>query len=910
MGKIFILVEREEKKQTLAAALSDTAEVLVVPAVAAVVEAKNVDYLARGEEGFLFKPAVESRQTLKTLLQAGTPRIYLAFDSSVMGEYSSWLWTGMVDQLSKGALHCRRLHLASLEESGFTKAKALVEPIDSARCACLYFEEAFQGCLAGHLGRLLGTRVGPGGIPLTMQTIAVLTLLAERDQEVRSHAGTPKWQVELSLQADGPAFPARLQEVFGVCCDGNLDHRQQAKEVAADLADQVFQVVARQENDLEIAAPQPYDLHGLILDAFRYCRIPFGEAMRAARDLFDGLEIDGRPQPLISSLYPLAGDKMEPLLAAVANQVGTAFGEQVLVRRTPAGHAILPLQPAKAAADIAGLSGAARQIYDLVRQRALASQMVPARGTEIVIRLATQKYQLQSQFRVIDEPGFLQIYSHGYDNLLIDKGAEVPQEEQQARVAQVVPLQRSGLVPELYLLPGLFEDLAELGVGGREELIVLLGRLCESGYIMARGDGSLQCDTNLFKVVNTLNRAFPAMQGMNFLVYYGQTIDEVATGRKRFQMALKQFDQNLGIQGKPLVKPKMPTTLPKRLKKSKSIIKGEEKGQAPPKASAGRSAAVLSDFDQQPPRQQSRQDRSAVEPAEPLAEPAEQGFEEQDDDRQPVSADMEEVAVQAPAGEEEPLSGPEAESGEQPVSGSAAGELQTGQQADEPPEAAPIPADSDQGESGQPERGGEAEVFQTADTTMNTPPVQESSAAVEHVAKPPPFAETGHQAGGEVATKPCPQCGRPMVYRQDRFGGYWACTGVPACRHTQNAGAEQNEAGDSCPLCHEGQLLIKRTPTGKDMYVCARPECEFMAWSKPHAVHCPLCTSVFLVEQKRADGSVMLTCPKAGCNYARDMNGSSDQEAPVAKKKVLVRRGKKASGGGAKRKVVVRRRKK
>lgn len=240
------------------------------------------------------------------------------------------------------------------------------------------------------------------------------------------------------------------------------------------------------------------------------------------------------------------------------------------------------------------------------------------------------------------------------------------------------------------------------------------------------------------------------MQGMNFLVYYGQTIDEVATGRKRFQMALKQFDQNLGIQGKPLVKPKMPTTLPKRLKKSKSIIKGEEKGQAPPKptASAGRSAAVLSDFDQQPPRQQNRQDRPAVEAAEPLAEPAEQGFEEQDDGRQAVPADMEEVAVQAPAGEEEPLSAPEAASGEQPVSESAAGELQAGQQADEPPEAAPIPADSDQGESGQPERGVEAEVFQTADTTMNTPPVQESSAAAEHVAKPPPFAETGHQAGG------------------------------------------------------------------------------------------------------------------------------------------------------------------
>ena len=120
MAPKYILVETEEKRKTLHAALGDEGEVIVVPSIAAVVEVKNVDHLSRGTEGFFFKPVSGCHDVLKRVLQSGQENVYLAFDRSELGEYSSWLWAGVAGQLYKGVLHCHRLHLASLDKKGLT----------------------------------------------------------------------------------------------------------------------------------------------------------------------------------------------------------------------------------------------------------------------------------------------------------------------------------------------------------------------------------------------------------------------------------------------------------------------------------------------------------------------------------------------------------------------------------------------------------------------------------------------------------------------------------------------------------------------------------------------------------------------------------------------------------------------
>lgn len=579
MGQPYILVETAEKGQTLQEALKDKGEVIVVPAISATVEVENIDHLARGEEGFSFRPIAACHDVLKKLLQKGQKDVYLAFDQSARGEYSSWLWSGVAGQLYKGVLHCHRLHLASLDVKGVTKAMELVEPIDSGQAARFYFEECFQGCFATHLSRLLGTRSGPGGIPLFISVLTTLALLAEREQEVKEFSGTPKWHVQLSLQGPNGLVPATLKEVFGVCCDETLEGREQAKEIAGDLVGQSFRVVSRQENSLEIPAPQPYTLYELVFDAFRYCQIPLMEAMQAAISLFAGVSFDGRRQALISSLYPVSLGNVQPLADAVQQQIVVRFGQENLRKAPLTEYGIMPVDPQIGPEDLSGLSDVFQKIYDLVWRRTMASQMQGGIGKEIILGLETKKYRLQSECLVIENLGFLQVYQYGFDALLATRVDEALQQDEEAKVAQVVPEQLVGRTQDLYTLPSLADDLSELGIDRQEEVVQILGRLCAAGYVNAQDSGILQCDANLFKVVNTINRAFPGMQGMNFVVYYAQTVDEVASGRKRFQMALKQFDQNLIMQGKPLVKVKMPTSLPKRPKNQKALLKAMEHRQ-------------------------------------------------------------------------------------------------------------------------------------------------------------------------------------------------------------------------------------------------------------------------------------------------------------------------------------------
>jgi len=88
-------------------------------------------------------------------------------------------------------------------------------------------------------------------------------------------------------------------------------------------------------------------------------------------------------------------------------------------------------------------------------------------------------------------------------------------------------------------------------------------------------------------------------------------------------------------------------------------------------------------------------------------------------------------------------------------------------------------------------------------------------------------------------------------------------------------------------------------------------DCEFMAWSRPHAIPCQIYQSPFLVEKRKTDGTVLFRCPKAGCGYqqvpglAAVAADSLKQKAPSAKRKILVRRvGAGTVGAGGKKKLV------
>ncbi|WP_367985677.1 type I DNA topoisomerase [Streptococcus sp. ZY1909104] len=114
------------------------------------------------------------------------------------------------------------------------------------------------------------------------------------------------------------------------------------------------------------------------------------------------------------------------------------------------------------------------------------------------------------------------------------------------------------------------------------------------------------------------------------------------------------------------------------------------------------------------------------------------------------------------------------------------------------------------------------------------------------------------QIKDEPAGFDCDVCGHPMVIKLGRFGKFYACSNFPDCRNTKQI---TKEIGVTCPVCHQGQVIERKSKRNRLFYGCDRyPECEFTSWDKPVGRACPKCDH-YLVEKKVRGGGKQVVCP-------------------------------------------------
>jgi DNA topoisomerase-1 len=125
---------------------------------------------------------------------------------------------------------------------------------------------------------------------------------------------------------------------------------------------------------------------------------------------------------------------------------------------------------------------------------------------------------------------------------------------------------------------------------------------------------------------------------------------------------------------------------------------------------------------------------------------------------------------------------------------------------------------------------------------------------------PAPAASNEEAATGKV----CEKCGKPMLFKQGRFGRFLGCSGYPECRSTMPL-----DLGVACPEpgC-TGKISEKRTKKGKTFFSCTNyPTCKFALWNRPVPEPCPSCGAPFLVEKVTRNGGSYRACFRKECKY-------------------------------------------
>jgi DNA topoisomerase I len=128
------------------------------------------------------------------------------------------------------------------------------------------------------------------------------------------------------------------------------------------------------------------------------------------------------------------------------------------------------------------------------------------------------------------------------------------------------------------------------------------------------------------------------------------------------------------------------------------------------------------------------------------------------------------------------------------------------------------------------------------------------------------------EASGEV----CDKCGRPMVFKQGRYGRFLACSGYPECRNVRALGTGVNCPEPGC----QGELVQKVSKRGKMFFSCNRyPQCKYAMWDKPVPRPCPQCGSPFMIEKESKREGTTLQCPRKECGYREPVEEREAAEA-------------------------------
>ncbi|MCB1819464.1 MAG: type I DNA topoisomerase, partial [Gammaproteobacteria bacterium] len=129
----------------------------------------------------------------------------------------------------------------------------------------------------------------------------------------------------------------------------------------------------------------------------------------------------------------------------------------------------------------------------------------------------------------------------------------------------------------------------------------------------------------------------------------------------------------------------------------------------------------------------------------------------------------------------------------------------------------------------------------------------------------------------EKVGRQCPECGEDLVFKQGRYGRFIGCSGYPTCRFIEPL-EKPKDTGVTCPQCHKGTLMQRKSRRGKVFYSCSTyPTCDYAVWNEPVAEPCPNCGWPVLTIKTTKRSGTQKVCPQQECSFAEAYEAPSQE---------------------------------
>ncbi|WP_426492352.1 type I DNA topoisomerase [Hymenobacter sp. 102] len=434
-----------------------------------------------------FKPtyvvSADKREIISQLkkLAKEAETVWLASDDDREGEAISW---HLAETLNLNDKKTRRIVFREITKN------AILNAIDNPREIDLNLVNAQQARRV--LDRLVGFELSPvlwkkvkAGLSAgRVQSVAV-RLVVEREREINQFKTSSAYRVVARFDAGrGAVLEAELPTRFKT--------REEAEAFLARCVGAAYRIENLEKKPGKRSPAPPFTTSTLQQEASRKLGFSVAQTMSVAQKLYEA----GKISYMRTDSVNLSQDALEAAKQEISRAYGPEYAQTRVYKTKSASaqEAHEAIRPTDFALLKAGADSQEQRLYDLIRKRAMASQMADAviERTVATISISTQPgTMLSATGEVITFEGFLKAYAESKDEEEQDEAAESSFSRglpplsvgQQLPLQQLRATERYASPPARYTEASLVKKLEEMGIGRPSTYAPTISTIQKRGYV-------------------------------------------------------------------------------------------------------------------------------------------------------------------------------------------------------------------------------------------------------------------------------------------------------------------------------------------------------------------------------------------------------------------------------------------
>src|SRR5437870_3948159 len=417
------------------------------------------------------------------------------------------------------------------------------------------------------LDRLVGYKISPllwdkvrrGLSAGRVQTVA-LRLIVERERDIRAFVPKEYWTIHALLAAgEPPAFEAKLAKYKGE--DIEISNEAEAQKVVAAVEPARWEVASVTQKEKRRHPAPPFTTSKLQQAAYNRLRYTAKRTMMLAQRLYEGIELGEEGSVgLITYMRTDSVKVSEDALAQVRELIGSSYGAKYLPEKPnfykskkdaqEAHEAIRPTDTMRTPEEVRKyLEDDLFKLYQLIWQRFVASQMLPALFDQTTIDIAAGDYTFRATGSVLKFDGYLAVYQAAKEDEETEKGDEADAEGRNLprvaegetlRLEKIRPEQHFTEPPPHYTEATLVKELEEKGIGRPSNYATIISTIVEREYV-SKDQGRFAPTMLGEKVSELLVKSFEDIFDVGFTARMEVELDEIEEGKLPWKQSVKNF---------------------------------------------------------------------------------------------------------------------------------------------------------------------------------------------------------------------------------------------------------------------------------------------------------------------------------------------------------------------------------